>query len=142
MLRYNTPHTIYQFIRYCCSGALAFLVDFSLLWLLTDVLHLHYLISTTVGYSIGLVITYILSIIWIFDERRMDSRSAEFFIFVLIGLVGLGLTQLFMWIFSHLVLGEEFYLFSKLLTTVIVSIFTFIAKKVILFTRTNNHTES
>ena len=124
-----------QLVRYCFSGGLAFAVDFGLLWLITDVFHAQYLIGAFCGYTAGLIITYLLSIKWIFSERKLSSRSAEFVIFTIIGLCGLLLTQGCMYVFTEFIFGTENYLYSKLLTTVLVSLFNFVMKKILLFTR-------
>lgn len=124
-----------QLVRYAFSGGIAFAVDFGLLWLITDLCHAHYLVGAFCGYTAGLIITYLLSIKWIFSERKLESRTAEFTIFTVIGLCGLLLTQGLMYVFTEYLFGTEHYLYSKLLTTVIVSLFNFAMKKVLLFSR-------
>lgn len=106
-------------------------MDFGLLYFLTECIGVHYLLSTTIAYAVGLIITYLLSIYWIFDKRSTRNWVVELAIFTLIGVIGLGLTSLFMWL-----LTEKFYvhyLLSKIVTTGIVFIWNFIAKKLILF---------
>lgn len=120
-----------QLLRYLISGGVAFVVDASLLYLLTEWGGFHYLLSTVISYSVGLVITYLFSILWVFDARDVNNRALEFSIFTLIGVMGLGLTSLLMWLFTSK-LGL-FYLFSKMVVTVIVFIWNFIAKKILLF---------
>jgi len=137
-----TPSLFWQLVKYCFSGGIAFVVDFTLLWVGTSCLGLHYLWAAGIGYTVGLAITYLLSISWIFDEHRLPSRAIEFVLFALIGALGLGLTELCMKVFTDLLLGlnsypgfhEYAYLCSKVLTTIIVSLFNFILKKTILFT--------
>ncbi len=125
---------VVQFLRYCISGGLAFAVDFSVLYLTTTIAGWHYLIGTACGYVLGLVITYLLSIAWVFDKRKMTNRWIEFLGFTLIGAVGIGLTQLFMWLFTDLLFQDEtMYLYSKLITVVIVSGVNFVLKKIFLF---------
>ena len=124
-----------QLVRYCFSGGLAFVFDFGVLWLMTEIFHTHYLIGAFCGYTVGLIITYLLSIKWIFSERKLSSQSAEFVIFTIIGLCGLLLTQGCMYVFTEFVFGTEHYLYSKLLTAVLVSLFNFAMKKILLFTR-------
>lgn len=117
--------------RYFVSGGVAFLVDAGLLFALTEWAGLHYLVSSTISFSVGLVITYIFSIFWVFDNRTLKSKWAEFLVFVLIGVIGLVLTNFFLWIFTDK-LGLH-YLLSKIITTVLVFIWNFIAKKSLLF---------
>jgi putative flippase GtrA len=135
-----TKGTFAQLVRYAFSGGLAFAVDFGLLWFVTDICHAHYLVGAFCGYTAGLIITYLLSINWIFPERRFTNTTAEFTIFTVIGLCGLLITQGLMYVFTEYLFtlqrfGAEHYLFSKLLTTVIVSLFNFFMKKFLLFTR-------
>lgn len=125
-----------QLVRYFISGGVAFIADASLLYILTEWGGLHYLLSTVVSYSVGLVITYLFSIKWVFDHRSVENRGVEFSVFVMIGVAGLGLTSLFMWIFTSL-MGLH-YLVSKIITIVLVFIWNFVAKKILLFRRKKN----
>jgi len=122
-----------QLFRYLFAGGTAFLADVSILYLLTEYAHIHYLLSSLAGFSAGLTITYLMSIFWIFDEKSKNNKAVELTIFIIIGTIGLGLTSLFMWLFTSLLLLH--YLFSKILTTAIVFVWNFVAKKQILFTK-------
>lgn len=133
LLKASTGNIFVQAVRYGISGGTAFFADFLLLYLLTDLLHVHYLLSSAAGFSLGLLITYLLSIYWIFDQRRFDNRLREVVIFILIGVAGLLFTALFMWLFTT-VAGLH-YLLSKILTTIITTLWNFLAKKFILFSR-------
>ncbi len=124
-----------QIIRYLISGGIAFCVDTGILYVLTEWFDLYYLLSSAISFSIGLIITYFLSIIWVFDFRSKKDKRVEFLIFVIIGIVGLALTSLFMWIFTSKL--DIYYLYSKIITTVIVFVWNFIAKKFILFNKPN-----
>lgn len=124
-----------QLFRYLFAGGVAFLADVSILYLLTEYAHVHYLLSSLAGFSAGLTITYLMSIFWIFDEKSKNNKAVELSIFIIIGAIGLGLTSLFMWLFTSLLLLH--YLFSKILTTAIVFVWNFVAKKRILFTKKN-----
>lgn len=130
----KTSNIFIQLVRYCLTGGVAFVVDFCTLYVLTNFLGLHYLIGATCGFCLGLVITYLGSIFWIFDKRRMQDRRIELGVFTIIGLVGLVLTDLFMWLFTDVSFAGFNYMISKIITTVIVTAWNFIAKKYILFT--------
>ena len=88
---------------------------------------------TAIAFAAGLLITYLFSILWVFDERRLKSRSAEIGIFVGIGVIGLGLTELLMWLLADK--AGIHYLISKVITTVLVFVWNFVAKKTILFSK-------
>lgn len=133
ILKEDTSSICIQIFRYLFSGGIAFIVDFGLLYLLTDILNVHYLLSSIISFSAGLIITYLFSIFWIFNERRLNNRTYEFLVFCLIGAIGLLLTSLFMWAFTDIL--QIHYLFSKVITTIIVFVWNFVAKKIILFTK-------
>lgn len=132
ILHGNCPNVWIQAVRYCISGAVAFVCDASVLYVLTSYVGMHYLLSSVCSFAVGVTITYLLSILWVFDHRRMRSRGVELAVFVLINLVGLGLTQLLMWTLTDLC--GLFYMLSKVATTVLVTGWNFVAKKYILFT--------
>ncbi len=121
-----------QAFRYLISGGTAFLADTGLLTLLTELFGAeHLLLWSAISFSTGLVITYLFSILWVFDRRSMKSRTAEVAVFLLIGVIGLGLTELLMWLLARE--AGLHYLLSKIVTTALVFIWNFAAKKLLLF---------
>jgi putative flippase GtrA len=84
----SPDYVVGQFLRYVVVGGVAFVVDFTVLVLLTEVLGLHYLTSAAIAFCCGLVTNYILSITWVFSTRSLASKRTEFTIFSIIGVVG------------------------------------------------------
>jgi len=129
----KTDNTLFQLIRYTFVGGLAFLVDFGTLYTLTEFIGLHYLLSAGIAFIAGLTTNYLISIRWVFATRSLKGKKLEFVLFALIGLVGLGLNELFIWIFTDLF--AIYYLFSKIITTILVYLWNFFARKMILFNK-------
>ena len=127
----NTNNTLIQLFRYTFVGGVAYVVDFGLLYSLTEFLNLHYLISAAISFILGLITNYILSIAWVFSKRKLNSKPLEFVIFTSVGIIGLGLNELFIWFFTEWV--HFHYLVSKLVSTVFVYLWNFVARKYILF---------
>ncbi len=120
-----------QSFRYAVGGGIAFVVDFSFLFLLTHYGHVYYLLSAAFAYMLGSTIHYLYSILAVFPSRSYESRAAEFMIFALIGVVGLAMNEVFMWFFtSHL--GFH-YLYSKLIATGFIFFWNFSTRKFVLF---------
>lgn len=122
-----------QALRYCISGGLAFSADFGIMVLLKEVFGMSPVTAGTVSFSIGLIITYVLSITWVFDERRLGSRIFEFLGFAAIGIIGLLLTWGLMKLLVDLMAIN--YMISKICVTVIITLWNFFAKKQLLFTQ-------
>lgn len=130
-----TKKAIIQAIRYVIAGGLAFCADFGVMVLLKEIFNITPVTAGTVSFCIGLTITYTLSVVWIFDEHRLNSRLFEFLSFAAIGAIGLALT----WVLMKI--SVDFYslnyMISKIAVTAIVTIWNFMAKKYMLFT--DNH---
>lgn len=126
-----TESTTIQFGRYIFVGGLAFVVDIGTLFLLTSKAEVHYLVSAALAFLLGLMANYILSRGWVFPRRALQNATLEFAVFGAIGVVGLGLNELGMWLLSSF-LGL-YYLYSKLITTAVVFFWNFGARKMSLF---------
>lgn len=129
----KTDSTLVQLIRYTFVGGFSFLVDFGVLAFLTEVMHLHYLLSAGISFLFGLLVNYLLSVKWVFSTRMVENKYLEFLLFLVIGLIGLGLNELFLWMLTDL--AHVYYLISKILTAVVVYLWNFFARKILLFNR-------
>jgi putative flippase GtrA len=127
----ETNSTFLQLFRYTFVGGAAFIADFGILYILTEYFKIHYLISAGISFILGLLINYFLSVKWVFNSRAMKNRTLEFLLFTLIGLIGLGLNELFLWILTDVLL--IYYLLSKIFTAIIVYFWNFFARKFLLF---------
>ena len=70
----KSASTRIQLLRALVVGGIAFVFDFALLWLLTERAGWHYLLSAAAGFVAGVVITYLLSALWVFPTRRIARR--------------------------------------------------------------------
>jgi putative flippase GtrA len=131
LFRQNTDKTIIQLFRYIFVGGAAFIVDFSSLYILTDIFGIYYLISAAIAFILGLIANYILSISWVFNRRTMDNRLSEFTVFTIIGIIGLGLNEALIWFFTGYI--GLFYLISKIIAAVIILFWNFFGRKYALF---------
>jgi putative flippase GtrA len=120
-----------QFVRYVVVGGLAFVVDFSVLFLLTEELGLHYLVSASIAFLLGIVTNYLLCIAWIFDYRALNNRAHEFALFFAIGIAGLLLNNLLMFILTEFL--DCHYLLSKAGAAALILIFNFSLRRSLLF---------
>jgi putative flippase GtrA len=125
--------TLHEFIRYFAASLVALVVDVCILWLLTSVVGVEYLISAGISFFFGLMIVYLASIWWIFDQHRMGSRVAEFLVFALVGLVGLMINEGILYVLTGM-LGL-YYLLSKVVSVFVVFTWNFFARKYLLFAK-------
>ncbi|MCK4654143.1 MAG: GtrA family protein [Candidatus Cloacimonetes bacterium] len=133
LLKDKTDNTLIQLFRYTFVGGIAFIFDFSTLYLLTEFFQVYYLISAAIAFLLGLTINYVLSIFWVFKTRVIKSKWLEFGIFALIGIIGLGLNELIIWTFTEYV-GFH-YMASKIVSTLIIYLWNFFTRKYILYNK-------
>lgn len=86
-----------EFLRYAVVGAVATVFDYGTVVLLVSGLSWNYLWANALGYAVGTVVNYFLSVRWVFARRSVGSPWAEFFLFTTAGLGGLGISQLVLW---------------------------------------------
>lgn len=120
-----------QFFRYVVGGGVAFVVDFALLYLLTEFVRLYYLFSASIAFMAGMALNYALSVIWVFNHRSVNNRMHEFAIFAVIGILGLAFNSGLMWFFTEL--AGFHYLGSKMVAAALIFLFNFAARKALLF---------
>ena len=125
-----------EMAKYLVAGGLAFLADATLLFVLTEQFSIHYLLSNTAGFSVGLIVSYSLNIKWVFSHRKYEFRvTTELPLFIAIVLTGYLISQLVMWFAVEAV--DVNYMIGKVGSTGFVLVFNFTAKKFLLFTKTS-----
>jgi putative flippase GtrA len=132
--RFPRKSLLGQFLRYLVTGGLAFVVDFGLFALCLYIWEWHYLLANLVGLVAGLVLNYTMSIVWVFTacERTLEKRKVmEFTLFALVGIAGVGINQLLMFLMVGVFDWNE--MLSKMSAAVLVLMWNFGARKLMLF---------
>ena len=127
----KTDNTGIQLVRSMIAGAVAFAADFSTLFILTEFFGIYYLVSAFISFIFGVTTVYILSVMFVFKTRAVKNKTMEFALFAAVGIVGLGLNQVFLWFFTERL--HCYYLYSKVLATIIVFLWNFFSRKFFLF---------
>ncbi len=120
-----------EFIRYFMASLIALIVDVGALYILTSQLGVSYLYSGAIAFLLGLTIVYLLSIFWVFEKRTSMHMGVEFLLFALIGVVGLGINEGVLYVLTGIF--GAYYLFSKVASVVVVFSWNFLARKYLLF---------
>ena len=122
-----------QITKFAVVGGTAFIIDYFGMIFLTEVLHINYLISSIISFTLSMIYNYVLSVRWVFTVNNQLSRQKQFVIFVLLSVVGLLLNTLFMWMFTDLVHLD--YRIAKIIATALVMVYNFISRKIFLESR-------
>lgn len=121
---------IKQIIKFGGVGVLCFLIDFGVLYLLTDIFSFYYLVSAAISFTVSVIVNYLLSVKFVFETNPEYSQTRNFILFIIFSVIGLLLTEAIMKI------GVDFlnwnYMAVKIIATAIVMVYNFITRKIFL----------
>ena len=121
---------IKQLIKFGFVGGICFVIDYGVMVLLTEVAGLEYLLSCGISFTVSVIANYLLSMKFVFERKDTLDRRVEFIIFVIMSVIGLGLTELLMWVFVDK--ADIHYMISKIVVTAIVMVYNFVTRKLFL----------
>ncbi|MFT3735565.1 MAG: GtrA family protein [Rhodocyclaceae bacterium] len=127
----SLKHLLRAFIKYLLVGGLAFAVNFALFsaCLSADV---HYLPAVCVGFIGGLLTNYALCVAWVW--RGTQARSLrDLLVFSLVGVGGLALTSLGMWVGVNVLDAPE--RASRIVMAALVLVWNFGLRRAFVFFR-------
>ena len=127
-----TTDSFLQFFRYVFVGGIATIADWGVLYLLTECAHMNHLVAAVFSFIAGLAVNFILSKLRVFKANEARTNAwMEFVGYAIIGVVGLGITELIMYLLTNR-MGLH-YMASKAVATVIVLIWNYVARKKIIY---------
>lgn len=126
----KTKKLLLQMFKFLLVGGLAFVIDYVTLIICKEVFNIPVLISAAIAFTVSVVVNYILSVKWVFDVDKSKSEKKNFIIFIVFSVIGLGLTELIMWLGVDII--KINYLIVKIIATAIVMVFNFVTRKLFL----------
>jgi putative flippase GtrA len=126
-------NVVQEAMRYAAVSACAFIVDIAVLFVLVHYFSWWYLAASTVSFLVGLVVGYVLSVVVVFEYRRLQDRRIEFASFAGIGVVGVAINA------AVIFIGVKFlsmhYLIAKCGAAGFTFLWNFGARRQLLFVR-------
>lgn len=126
-----TDSIFIQLFRYIFVGGTAFAVDFSLFYFFSDICGIHYLISGVLAFVISVLVNYLMSTKWVFNQDNINNKIIEFNLFILISTIGLMFTEILLYFFTDII--GIYYLFSKIISAIIVLFWNFLARRAMFY---------
>lgn len=135
---------ILEFLRYVIVGGISAVIDMAANYLMLYVIlgtdsdnTLMVALSVTVGFIVGLVANFVLSNIFVFktaEQRKKGKTTGAFVIYTVVGIIGLGLTQL-LTILGTFIISDSGFLYLVLTCFVkgVVLIWNYVGRKIFVY---------
>ena len=132
-----------EFIRYAVVGGVSFLADAGALALCKELLFKNgctaaqMALCVAVGFAVGLACNYLLSTWFVFrtaEQRERGRGLGAFLVYAAVGVIGFGLTELFMY-FGVKLVGSDglWYLMVKCAVAAVVLVWNYVGRKLFVY---------
>ena len=114
-----------QIVKFGIVGAIAFVIDYAVLFVLVQFLHMDSIIAATISFTVSVIFNYLASMKYVFVGRADQSKQTQFIIFIVLSVIGLGINDGIMWILNGILspfIPTYYYLVSKIVATAIVMV--------------------
>ena len=119
-----------QIINFLIVGGIATLIDWLLYFILYNYVKLSPLLANIISYSISTLYSYIVSVKFVFNVNKDNSKKKNFIIFVTLSIIGLLLSEGLIYLMVNVFTLHK--MLSKIISTMIVMFFNFVSKKYFL----------
>lgn len=117
-----------QIFIYIFFGGLSTIIDIGIYSYLVHFLKISYLTSNAISSSCGLIASFILNTF--FNFKPKDDFFKRFILFIIIGISGILLSQMLLWLFHFI---SSNYIINKIISALIVAAYQFVLNKVITY---------
>ncbi len=118
---------IEQMLKFGVVGVVAFAIDYGVMVLLVELFGMNPVLAAGISFCVSVTFNYFASMRYVFTHREDLSRQAEFAIFIVLSVIGLGINELLMWLGVDVLLVS--YLIVKLFATAVVMGWNFFSRK-------------
>jgi len=117
-----------KFLKYGIVGFSGMVIDFSITFLLKEKLKIHRYVASSAGFTLAATSNWFLNRLWTFESSN-PKIFAEYSSFILISVTGLGINNLFLWLFEK---RMKFYP-AKLCAIAVTTVWNFMANYYLTF---------
>ena len=121
---------IIQIIKFVFVGGTATIIDIVIYYICYNKLNINPLLANIISFTISLVFNYFASVKWVFVLDEKKSKRTMFILFIALAVMGLLISELLLFIFINKLFLNK--LLSKIIATLIVMVFNFVTRKLLL----------
>ena len=118
-----------QIFKFIIVGGIATIIDWIIYFLLYNYLGFEPLVANILSYLLATIYNYFGSVKYVFKVNDKKFKKT-FTIFLILSLVGLGLSELLIYLMINIMLINK--MISKIIATMLVMVFSFVTRKYFL----------
>jgi len=122
-----------KLVRYVFSGGLAAFTNILLLFILTDIVHMWYLISSILSFLVAFIVSFVLQKFFTFQDHTTNGLHGQAFVYLIVTgtnlLINTGLIYMFVE-FAHI-----HYIPAQILTSILIAIESYVIYGMFIFNR-------
>jgi putative flippase GtrA len=120
-----------QIFKFLIAGGIAFAINIVVLYALTDILHIYYLISTVLAFLVAFLVSFFLQKFWTFREHSRGNLHVQLPLYLGMQIVNLGLNTGLMYMLVEYV--HIWYILSQAIITTILAVIVYVINKKYIF---------
>lgn len=133
-----------QIIKFGIVGVICFIIDFAITTIPTYIFGKNsvYLFAV-LGFVVSCIVNYILSIKYVFTDKKEMDKKKEFIVFVILSAIGLLINELIIYLCNDVLYEQVLWIhnlipatlivpISKIIATAVVMVYNFISRKLFL----------
>lgn len=161
MIAFLKKHkTLFEIVRFVIVGGIATVIDFLVFSLIIYLFNMEayaysffavlksdanattfsVVLGTGLGFSISLFFNYLLSVLFVFENKGNSKSVKGFLTFAALSLIGLVIHTVFMYVGYDLLHFNEFII--KIVLTLVVMVFNYVTRKKIIFKQDKSFDQS
>lgn len=119
-----------QIVNFLIIGGIATIIDWLLYYVLYNYVKLSPLLANIISYTISTLYSYVVSVKFVFNVNKGNSKKKNFIIFVTLSVIGLLLSEGLIYLMVNVFNLHK--MLAKIISTAIVMFFNFVSKKYFL----------
>ena len=120
-----------RLLRYLISGGTAAAVDLVVLYILTDIFKVHYLLSAIFAFLVAFLVSFVLQKFWTFQDRSTERMHAQAAVYFVVAAVNLVLNTLFLYVFVDIF--HMWYIAAQVVASGLIACESFFVSRYLIF---------
>ena len=129
IVHHATKHQ--QILRFLITGGLAFAVNISVLYFVTSIVHVYYLISIVFAFIASFTVSFLMQKFWTFKDHSRDQMHVQFSLYLTLQLTNLVLNAMLLYAFVEYL--HLWYILSQTIIALGLAIVSFVVNKAYIF---------